>query len=100
MTKEKIKNEIQDLKIILNKKIPTELRIHERIEVYTKIYTEIMDSLEYKQFKKAYIEGKYDNMKSIINELPKDKQPFFEKLIRYDLEFFDKIQGKSTIKVL
>lgn len=50
-----------------------------------------MESLEYKQLKKAFIEGEHNDIRSIIRELPKDKQSFFEKLIRYDLEFFDKI---------
>ena len=88
MTKEKIKNEIQDLKIILNKKIPsTKLSINERIT----LYTEIMESLEYKQLKKAFIEGELDDINSIIDSLPYTKRPLFERLIRYYLEFFDKI---------
>ena len=88
MRKDMIKNEIQDLRIILNKKIPsTKLSIHERIT----LYTEIMETLEYKQLKKAVIDGEHDDIKSIIGELPKDKQSFFERLLQYEKRFQVKV---------
>lgn len=88
MSKKIIKQDIEDLKRILNNQSTSN-----KSDVFADIelFTEIFGSTEYENYKKAVIDGKTDISNSIIDSLPYTKRPVFKQLLEYDLEYFDKL---------
>jgi len=88
MSKKIIKQDIEDLKRLLNNQSSSnKISLFERIE----LYTAIRESNDYKNYKQAVIDNKTEVSNSIIDSLPYTKRELFKQLVQSDIEYFDKM---------